>query len=74
KLCPVQMFRVKKNIYATQFHPEADADEFILRINTYKYSGYFPPEQAEELIDSIKDTKAPIPQEILRRFVQRYKS
>jgi len=71
--CPVQMFRIKKNIYSTQFHPEADADEFILRIKAYKYSGYFPPSQAEELIDAIKDMKAPISHEILRRFVKRYK-
>lgn len=74
KLCPIQMFRLKKNIYATQFHPEANANEFILRIKVYKHSGYFPPEQAEELIDAIRDSKALIPQEILRRFVDRYKT
>jgi GMP synthase (glutamine-hydrolysing) len=74
KACPVQMFRVKKNMYATQFHPEANANEFILRIKVYTYSGYFPPEQAEALIDAIRDSQAPIPQEILRRFVHRYKS
>ncbi len=74
KACPIQMFRIKKNIYATQFHPEADAKEFILRIKTYKYAGYFPSEQAEELIDTIRDSQAPVPNEILRRFVDRYKS
>ena len=71
--CPVQMFRIKNNIYSTQFHPEADADEFILRIGAYKYSGYFPPSQAAELIDTIKDMKAPVSHKILRRFVNRYK-
>lgn len=70
--CPVQMFRIKKNIYATQFHPEADGDEFILRINTYKNFGYFPPEQAGELIEVVKGTETPVPKEILRRFVDRY--
>lgn len=74
KACPVQMFRIKKNIYATQFHPEADAKEFILRIKVYKYFGYFPPGQAKELINTLKDSKAPVPNEILRRFVNRYKS
>lgn len=73
KACPIQMFRIKKNIYATQFHPEADANEFILRIEAYKYFGYFPPEQAEKLIEAIRDWKAPVPNEILRRFVDRYK-
>ena len=72
--CPVQMFRIKKNVYSTQFHPEADANEFILRIKVYKYFGYFPPEQAGELINAIKDAKAPVPNEILKRFVNRYKS
>jgi len=70
--CPVQMFRIKNNIYATQFHPEADGDEFILRINTYKIFGYFPPEQAGELILSVKDVETPVAQEILRRFVDTY--
>lgn len=71
--CPVQMFRIKENIYSTQFHLEADADEFILRIKVYKYNGYFPPSQAQELIEAIKDKEAPVPHEILRRFVNRYK-
>ncbi len=73
KPCPVQMFRVKENIYATQFHPEADKEEFILRINIYKYHGYFRPEEAEELIASVLQTNTPIPKEILKRFVQAYK-
>jgi GMP synthase (glutamine-hydrolysing) len=73
KPCPVQMFKVKSNIYATQFHPEADAHEFILRINTYKNHGYFEPEEAEALIASVQKTNTPIPKEILKRFVAKYK-
>jgi len=72
--CPVQMFRIKKNIYATQFHPEADADEFILRIKIYKYAGYFRPEEAEELSTAIRESSTPVPKEILRRFIERYRS
>ncbi|MEM0926710.1 MAG: glutamine amidotransferase, partial [Planctomycetota bacterium] len=45
--CPVQMFRVGENVYATQFHPEGDAEEFILRIDTYGSYGYFQPHEAE---------------------------
>lgn len=71
--CPVQMFRIKKNIYATQFHPEADANEFILRIKTYKNHGYFAPEEADGLIAAVRQTNTPIPKEILKRFVQHYK-
>ena len=72
--CPVQMFRIKNNIYATQFHPEADEEEFVLRIHTYRDHGYFPPEKADELIQELEDVSTPHSQEILRRFVQRYQS
>ncbi|MEJ2585143.1 MAG: glutamine amidotransferase [Robiginitalea sp.] len=72
--CPVQMFRMRKNIYATQFHPEADSNEFILRIKTYKDYGYFAPEEADGLITAVSSANTPVPQEILRRFVQFYKA
>jgi len=70
--CPVQMFRIKSNIYATQFHPEADVNEFIVRIKTYSNFGYFPPETSEELISSIQGIETPESMEILRRFVKKY--
>ena len=72
--CPVQMFRIKKNIYATQFHPEADSEEFIVRIRTYKNSGYFAPEEADELIEAMKEIDTPEPKKILRRFIEKYSS
>jgi GMP synthase (glutamine-hydrolysing) len=72
--CPVQMFRLKKNIYATQFHPEADVDEFILRVKVYKYAGYFRPEEAEDLIEAIRKSNTPVPKIILSRFIDRYRS
>ena len=71
--CPVQMFRVGSNVYATQFHPEGDAEGFSLRIRVYKNHGYFPPESADELIDSLTDEETPEAQMILRRFVDRYR-
>jgi GMP synthase (glutamine-hydrolysing) len=74
KTCPVQMFRLKKNIYATQFHPEADSDEFIVRINTYKNYGYFQPEEADKLIVAVRQADTPVAREILRRFVLFYKN
>ena len=71
--CPVQMFRVGSNVYATQFHPEGDADGFSLRIKVYKNHGYFPPDSADKLIDSVTDEDTPEAQKILRRFVDRYR-
>ncbi len=70
--CPVQMFRIGNNVYATQFHPEADAGEFTLRIETYKNHGYFEPHEAEELIEALKQRPTPYSHEILRRFVEIY--
>jgi len=70
--CPIQMFRIGENVYATQFHPEGDAEEFILRINTYRNHGYFEPQQADELKKSVSEKPTPHAQEILRRFVENY--
>jgi GMP synthase (glutamine-hydrolysing) len=72
--CPVQMFRLKRNVYATQFHPEADARGFVLRVNVYRHHGYFPPEDAERLIDAVTAQAVPESNEILRRFVSRYRA
>ena len=70
--CPVQMFRVGDNVYATQFHPEGDGPGFTVRIHAYKHHGYFPAEQADELIVAVNQQDTPYAREILRRFVARY--
>jgi GMP synthase (glutamine-hydrolysing) len=72
--CPVQMFRLGKNVYATQFHPEADGTVFVVRINVYKHHGYFPPEEAEALIARVQDEKTPVANTLLKRFVERYRT
>ena len=69
---PFQMLRFGANVYATQFHPEADADGFETRINIYKHRGYFPPETAEALIDQVRAEDVRYPEVILRNFVRRY--
>ncbi len=70
--CAFQMVRVKNNIYATQFHPELDSAGLALRINIYKYAGYFPPEAAETLIAKAMEETVKIPAKILSRFVKLY--
>ncbi len=71
--CPVQMFRIKKNIYATQFHPEADEEQFCIRIDIYKNYGYFDPSEEAKLKSILKDVETPESNEILKRFVAKYK-
>ena len=71
--CPIQMFRVGSNVYATQFHPEGDGEGFTLRIHAYKHHGYFEPHEADCLIGAVCEKETPYAHEILRRFVSRYK-
>jgi len=69
---PFQMLRYGQNVYATQFHPEADADGFETRIHIYKHRGYFPPETADALIEQVRGEDVRYPEVILRNFVTRY--
>ena len=71
--CPVQMIRYGQNVYATQFHPEANAFDFERRIRIYRNHGYFPPEDAERLIETCHAANVIVPGEILRRFAERYR-
>jgi GMP synthase (glutamine-hydrolysing) len=70
--CPVQAFRIGSHVYATQFHPELDADGMCTRIDVYKHAGYFEPAQAAELKAQASRIKITWPPLILRQFVQRY--
>ena len=70
--CPYQMIRYGRNVYATQFHPEADAAGFETRIRVYRDKGYFPPEDADRLIEMCQAADVTMPERLLRGFVQRY--
>lgn len=70
--CPYQMVRYGANVYATQFHPEADAAGFETRIRIYRHKGYFPPETADELIAMCRAAEVHAPERILRNFISRY--
>ncbi|MHA7154808.1 glutamine amidotransferase [Arthrobacter sp. TMN-50] len=70
--CPVQMFRIRTNLYATQFHPELDVDGLVQRIDVYRNAGYFPPEEAEDYMARARSSLVEWPSTILRNFVTRY--
>jgi len=70
--CPVQMIRFRQNVYATQFHPEADARDFENRILVYKNHCYFRAEDAEMLIKACHAATVTEPAKILQRFAERY--
>ncbi len=65
--CPVQAFRVGRNVYATQFHPELDVAGICTRIEVYKDFGYFDPDTAESLKESTRHSKVIYPPAILGR-------
>lgn len=69
--CPVQMIRVKRSVYATQFHPELDPKGICVRVDAYRHHGYFAPEEAESLKERCLTEQVVVPMEILRRFVER---
>lgn len=71
--CPYQMIRYRENVYATQFHPEADAAEFETRIRIYRHKGYFAPEEANKLIDMCRAATVTEPARLLEGFVTRYR-
>lgn len=71
--CPVQAFRIGRNVYATQFHPELDVAGLCTRIEVYKHHGYFdPPEEAVALKEMARASTVTEPPRLLRRFVQLY--
>jgi GMP synthase (glutamine-hydrolysing) len=70
--CPVQAFRVGRNVYATQFHPELDIHGLCTRIEVYKHAGYFEPSEAQSLKEMARAGAVHDPPRILTRFVQRY--
>lgn len=70
--CPVQMFRVGANVYATQFHPELDVDGIILRIHAYAGHGYFAAHELEPTLAAVRRAPVSYPSRMLRTFVERH--
>lgn len=70
--CPVQMFRVGTNVYATQFHPELDVEGITTRIHAYADHGYFAPHELELTLTAVRRAAVSHPSLILRNFVTRY--
>ena len=70
--CPVQGFRVRENLYATQFHPELDVPGIVERVRIYQDAGYFPVEETDRVIAALHTSQVVHPPLLLRAFVQRY--
>jgi GMP synthase (glutamine-hydrolysing) len=70
--CPVQMFRVRRNLYATQFHPELDYAGIATRVRVYRDAGYFDPQEMDDLLGRLSTAVVTEPKRILANFVARY--
>ncbi|WP_370617037.1 glutamine amidotransferase [Mumia sp. Pv 4-285] len=67
--CPVQAFRVGRNVYATQFHPELDVDGLCTRITTYRHHGYYDPPEHDALHAMARASVVVHPTSVVQRFV-----
>ncbi|MBV7295436.1 glutamine amidotransferase [Corynebacterium sp. TAE3-ERU12] len=67
--CPTQMFRLGKNAYATQFHPELDAVSFEKRLRIYAGQGYYQPGAEAQAIADSKKYDVGASSQMLRNFV-----
>lgn len=70
--CPVQMFRVRTNLYGTQFHPELTLEALVERMNVYRHAGYFDPDDFEEVRREVTAADVSAAGRVLTNFVQRY--
>ena len=70
--CPVQAFRVRSNVYATQFHPELDVPGIQARVEVYQDAGYFDPETLAQLKAELARAEVTQPPALVSRFVELY--
>lgn len=70
--CPVQAFRVGRNVYATQFHPELDTASFTSRVRAYAHHGYFEPSEVDSIISGVERADVRASHMVLGRFVEEY--
>ncbi|WP_250445029.1 glutamine amidotransferase [Actinotalea sp. C106] len=70
--CPVQAFRLRQNLYATQFHPELDVPGIVERVRIYQHAGYFSPDELDDVVAAVQGAQVDEPPKILTAFVERY--
>ncbi len=70
--CPVHAFRLGRNVYATQFHPELDPVAICDRIDAYASHGYYAAHERESLKAAARGALVTEPVRLLARFVELY--
>lgn len=70
--CPIQMFKVGQNVYATQFHPELTAPALEARLRLYAHLGYVRADVMEGNIAQAYTGDFTWNNRILANFAERY--
>lgn len=70
--CSVQMFRVRTNLYGTQFHPELTLETLLERMEIYRHAGYADPSEFDQIRREVSAADVSHVGKILANFVQRY--
>lgn len=69
---PLQMARVGRSIYLTQFHPELDFVGINVRIESFADYGYYPPEERAIVEARVAGVDVSHAHKILANFVSRF--
>ena len=67
------MFRVKSNIYATQFHPELTAEALELRLRVYADRAYFDPTELDSILTTAYAADFSSNNRVMENFARRYR-
>ncbi|MBO3723624.1 gamma-glutamyl-gamma-aminobutyrate hydrolase family protein [Actinomyces bowdenii] len=70
--CPVQMVRVGRNVYGTQFNPELDVERFKQRVSIYDEAGYGDPDLSEDILSKARSEEPHQAGRIIRNFVAQF--
>lgn len=68
--CPVQMFRIRNNLYGTQFHPELDPPSLLARIAAYSGYGYYDDANRETMERELTAIDVSPSHLLIRNFVR----
>ncbi|MFJ2542534.1 GMP synthase [Microbacterium sp. NPDC087589] len=71
-ICPVQAYRVGTHLYTAQFHPEPTPRDFADRMTFYRTTGYFDPDEFDEVQGQVLAASVTEGAALLRRFAQTF--
>lgn len=71
-VAPLQMARIRNNIYLTQFHPELDYEGISVRIDVFADHGYYPKSERPKVEERVQGVDVAPAHLILSNFVDRF--